>query len=122
MYYQPDSLINAAEVEEKVRGNAYLNLLYANKQFTVGARYEFYLFPLVDFEQIGYKGQGITYFFADYKNDFIQVTAGTFYEQFGTDLLFVLTKIVLSDRQQFARHPYQNHPLSRNFHQRNLGN
>lgn len=88
MYYQPDSLINAAEVEEKVRGNAYLNLLYANKQFTVGARYEFYLFPLVDFEQIGYKGQGITYFFADYKNDFIQVTAGTFYEQFGNGLTF----------------------------------
>ena len=34
-------------------------------------------------EQIGYKGQGITYFFADYKNDFLQVTAGSFYEQFG---------------------------------------
>ncbi len=88
MYYIPDSLINAMPVEEKVRGNAYLNLLYTRKEFTVGTRYEFYLFPLIDFEQIGYKGQGITYFFADYKNDFIQVTAGTFYEQFGSGLTF----------------------------------
>lgn len=83
MYYLPDSLINATEAEEKVRANTYLNLLYTNANFSVGARYEFYLFPLIDFEQIGYKGQGITYFFADYKNDFLQVTAGSFYEQFG---------------------------------------
>lgn len=86
MYYIPDSLINAVPVEEKVRGNAHLNLLYSHKDFTLGARYEFFLYPLIDFEQIGYKGQGITSFFADYKNHFIRVTAGTFYEQFGSGL------------------------------------
>ena len=42
MYYLPDSLINATEVEEKVRANTYLNLLYTNANFSVGARYEFY--------------------------------------------------------------------------------
>lgn len=83
MFYQPDSLIGAEDVDSKVRANSWLNLQYTNSGFTVGARYEFYSFPLIDFEKIGYKGQGITNYYVDYKNDFIQVTSGTFYEQFG---------------------------------------
>ena len=84
MYYIPDSIIGAKEVKEKVRANTWLNLNYTNSGFTAGLRYEFYLYPLIDFEDIGYKGQGLTNYFLDYKNDFIQVTAGTFYEQFGS--------------------------------------
>ena len=84
MYYIPDSIIGAKEVKEKVRANTWLNLNYTNSGFTAGLRYEFYLYPLIDFEDIGYKGQGLTNYFLDYKNDFIQVTTGTFYEQFGS--------------------------------------
>ena len=84
MYYIPDSIIGAKEVKEKVRANTWLNLNYTNSGFTAGLRYEFYSYPLIDFEDIGYKGQGLTNYFLDYKNDFIQVTAGTFYEQFGS--------------------------------------
>jgi len=83
MYYLPDLVIGAAEVDEKVRANTYLNLLYTNGGFSAGLRYEFYLYPLVECEKIGYKGQGISYFFGEYKNDYLQVTAGNFYEQFG---------------------------------------
>ncbi|MEG2071461.1 MAG: DUF6029 family protein, partial [Bacteroidales bacterium] len=83
MYYIPDSLIGAEPVDSKVRANTYLNVLYSNGGFSAGVRYEFFSFPLIDFEKIGYKGQGITHYFAEYKNDFIQVTGGTFYEQFG---------------------------------------
>ena len=86
MYYMPDSVIGAAEADEKVRANTYLTLLYTNGGFSAGLRYEFYLYPLVDFEKIGYKGQGLTNFFGEYKNDFLEVTAGTFYEQFGSGL------------------------------------
>lgn len=86
MYYIPDSLIGAEKVDSKVRANAFLNLLYSNGGFSAGMRYEYYQFPLLDFEKINYKGQGIKYFFADYKNSFIQVTAGNFYEQFGNGL------------------------------------
>jgi len=86
MYYIPDSTIGAQAVDSKVRGNAWLNLNYTNGGFSTGARYEFYLFPLIDFQDINYQGQGITHFFADYKNDFIQVTGGYFYEQFGQGL------------------------------------
>ncbi|MCR4964520.1 MAG: DUF6029 family protein [Bacteroidales bacterium] len=86
MYYIPDSLIGADEVDSKVRANAFLNLLYSNGGFSAGVRYEYYQFPLIDFEKINYQGQGVRYFFADYKNDFIQVTGGNFYEQFGNGL------------------------------------
>ena len=83
MYYIPDSLIGAEPVDSKVRANTYLSLMYNNGGFTVGAQYEFYSFPLIDFEKINYKGQGLTRYYFDYKNKIIQVTAGTFYEQFG---------------------------------------
>jgi len=86
MYYMPDSLIGARKVDSKVRANTYLSLQYAVGGFTIGVRYEFYLYPLIDFEDIGYQGHGLTNYFADYKNNFIQVTAGTFYEQFGNGL------------------------------------
>ena len=86
MYYIPDSIIGAEPVDSKVRGNAFLNILYSNGGFSAGMRYEFYMFPLIDFEKIGYQGQGIKYFFADYTNKFISVTAGNFYEQFGNGL------------------------------------
>ena len=86
MYYIPDSLIGAEKVSGKVRANTHLNLLYTNGGFSAGARYEFYLFPLIDMEKIGYKGHGITYFFGEYRNNFLQVTGGTFYEQFGNGL------------------------------------
>lgn len=86
MYYIPDSLIKAEKVDSKVRANAFINLLYSNGGFSAGVRYEYYQFPLIDFEKIGYKGQGVKYFFADYKNSFIQVTAGNFYDQFGNGL------------------------------------
>ncbi|MDR1346409.1 MAG: DUF6029 family protein [Bacteroidales bacterium] len=95
MYYIPDSLIGARAVESKFRANTFLSLQYSNGGFTVGARYEFYLYPLIDFEDIGYKGHGLTNYFADYRNSFIQVTAGTFYEQFGNGL----TLRMYEDRQ-----------------------
>ena len=88
MYYIPDSLIGAEKVDSKVRANSWLNLNYTNGGLTIGARYEFYSTPLIDFEKIGYKGQGITHYFADYKTDLLQVTVGTFYEQFGQGLSF----------------------------------
>ncbi|HNW68199.1 MAG TPA: DUF6029 family protein, partial [Bacteroidales bacterium] len=68
MYYIPDSLIGAKKVDEKVRANTWLNLNYSNGGFTAGVRYEFYSFPLIDFDNIGYKGQGLTNYFVDYKN------------------------------------------------------
>lgn len=88
MFYIPDSLIGAEKVDSKVRANAWLNLNYTNGGLTFGTRYEYYSNPLIDFEKIGYKGQGFTHYFADYKTNLLQVTVGTFYEQFGQGLSF----------------------------------
>jgi hypothetical protein len=88
MYYIPDSLIGAEEVDSKVRGNAHLNVNYTLGNFSAGLRYEYYQYPLIDMEKINYQGQGFTHYYVDYKTDFIQVTAGTFYEQFGNGLIF----------------------------------
>lgn len=88
MFYIPDSLIGAREVDSKVRANAHLNLNYTLGGFSAGVRYEYYQYPLIDMEDIGYRGQGFTHYFLDYKTDFLQVTAGTFYEQFGNGLIF----------------------------------
>lgn len=87
MYYIPDSIMGAREVKEKVRANTWLNLNYTNGGFKAGVRYEFYSYPLIDFEDIDYKGQGLTNYFLEYQNDFIQVTAGTFYDQFGSGMV-----------------------------------
>ncbi|MDL2312769.1 DUF6029 family protein [Bacteroidales bacterium OttesenSCG-928-B11] len=88
MYYIPDSTIGAEKVDSKVRANAHLNVNYTLGNFSAGIRYEYYQYPLIDMEKIGYKGQGFTHYYADYKTDFIQVTAGSFYEQFGNGLVF----------------------------------
>ncbi len=86
-YYVTDSAIGAYEVPEKFKMNAYGNILYTNGNFTAGMRYEAYLNPLEGFDP-RYKGNGIPYRFVSYKNDFIEVTAGNFYEQFGSGLIF----------------------------------
>ena len=86
-YYVTDSAIGAYEVPEKFKMNAYGNILYTNGNFTAGLRYEAYLNPLEGFDP-RYKGNGIPYRFVSYKTDFIELTAGNFYEQFGSGLIF----------------------------------
>lgn len=84
-YYIPDSTIGAAKVPEKMGYNGFLNLIYTKGKFTAGIRYESYLNELQGYP-VGYKGNGIGYRFADYRTDFMEVTVGNFYEQFGSGL------------------------------------
>ncbi|MEI6574877.1 MAG: DUF6029 family protein [Bacteroidota bacterium] len=84
--YSNDSVIEAPKVDEKMRMNAYLNLLYTNGGFTAGLRYEAYLNPMLGYDQ-AYEGNGIPYRFINYKKDDLEVTVGNFYEQFGNGLI-----------------------------------
>jgi hypothetical protein len=84
-YYIPDSTIGAAEVPEKMLFNGFANILYTKGKFTAGIRYESYLNALQGYPT-GYKGTGIPYRFASYKSDFLEITVGSFYEQFGNGL------------------------------------
>ena len=86
-YYKPDSLIGAPAVPEKMLMNGFANFIYTNDNFSAGLRYESYLDPLQGFDA-RYKGSGIPYRFISYKNDGLEVTVGSYYEQFGSGLIF----------------------------------
>ena len=84
--YNEDESIGALAADEVILNNAYFNLLYTKGKFTVGVRYESYLNALKDFDP-RYNGNGIPYRFAQYNNDGLEITAGSFYEQFGSGLI-----------------------------------
>ena len=82
-----DSVIGAEKVNEKMLMNAFTNILYTNGDFSAGMRFEAYLNPILGFDK-QYKGAGLAYRFASYKKDFLEITAGNYYEQFGNGLIF----------------------------------
>jgi len=85
-YYNPDSLIGAPVVPEKIRSNGFLNLFYSRGNFTAGARLESYLPVLQGFDP-RYKDIGIANRFASYEYEGLHITAGNFYEQFGSGMV-----------------------------------
>ncbi len=84
--YQKDSLIGAPEVPEKTLLNSYANLIYTKGSFTAGIRYEAYMNTLLGYNA-RYNGNGIPYRFLTYNNEGLEITAGSFYEQFGNGLI-----------------------------------
>lgn len=86
-YYNPDSLIGAPRVPEKMLSNAFGNINFNRGKFSAGVRYEAYNNVMQGFDQ-RYKGQGITNRFARYQDDLLDITIGNIYEQFGSGLLF----------------------------------
>lgn len=84
-YYIPDSIIGADTVPEKALFNGFSNVTYTNGNFSAGIRYESYLNHLQGYPD-GYKGTGIPYRYASYKNDGLEITVGSSYEQFGSGL------------------------------------
>ncbi len=86
-YYRQDSLIGAPDVPERVLMNGFANVIYTNKNFEAGARYESYLNALQGFP-VGYQGTGIPYRYARYRSGKLDVTAGSYYEQFGSGMVF----------------------------------
>ena len=69
-----------------IRMNAFTEVNYSLGNFTAGMRFETYLPPLTGYDA-QYNGTGVPYWYANYKNDFIDVTAGNFYEQFGNGMI-----------------------------------
>ncbi|MDD3664802.1 MAG: DUF6029 family protein [Bacteroidales bacterium] len=66
--------------------NGFGNLTYTNGNFSAGMRFESYLPPLTGFNS-ELEGSNIANWYADYKNELIQITVGNFYEQFGSGLI-----------------------------------
>ena len=85
--YQEDELIGATAADEVILNNAYLNLNYTKGNFATGLRYESYLNALADYDP-EFKGNGIPYRYATYSIDGLEITAGNYYEQLGSGLIF----------------------------------
>lgn len=86
-YYNPDSLIGAPAVPEKLLMNSYANINYVKGDFSAGIRYEGYLNTLQGYDSRN-NGVGIPYRWASYKKGDLHITVGNFYEQFGSGLIF----------------------------------
>ncbi|MBK9799590.1 MAG: hypothetical protein IPP56_07635 [Bacteroidetes bacterium] len=85
-YYNTDTIIGAPIVPEKVLMNGFANINYTRDNFMCGVRYESYLNALQGF-YTRYKGNGFGFRFATFTKDNLTVTAGNFYEQFGSGLI-----------------------------------
>lgn len=81
-----DSTIGAQDVPEKLLLNARADILYTNGDFSAGLRFEMYQNPLLGFDA-RYKGQGLANYFVAYNGKRLSVTAGNFYEQFGSGMI-----------------------------------
>jgi len=86
-YYLKDSLIGAPDVPEKLLMNGFANIIYTNENFNAGLRFESYQNAMLGFDP-RYKGNGIPYRYASYTNEGLQVTVGTFFDQFGSGMIF----------------------------------
>lgn len=86
-YYLDDSGLNFLQPEEPFRSNNYLFLNISDRHFTVGFQLESYEpNALLNYNPL-FNGTNLGTYFADYKNDKLQITLGHFYEQFGSGIL-----------------------------------
>jgi len=87
--YHPDDALGITDSllqGKTLRLNGYGDVRFSMWRFNAGIRYEAYIPPLAGYDP-QYQGQGIPYWFVDYGDEKLQVTAGHFYEQFGMGMI-----------------------------------
>lgn len=78
---------NPSDPEAQRHGsNTYLNLRYTYKDFNAGLQYEIFAPPMLGYEA-QLKGHALTQYYANYSGEKLNVTLGSFYEQFGSGLI-----------------------------------
>lgn len=78
----------ALQPENPVRSNNYLNINYKYSNFSAGIQTESYQKEALLNYNPGYKNTNVCTYFLQFKNEKIDLTAGCFYEQFGSGLPF----------------------------------
>jgi hypothetical protein len=84
-YLNEDTIIGANQPPSKGLINSYMNVFYTQGNFKAGLRFESYL-PRIQGYPNRFDGTGLGMRYVGYANDFIDVTIGSFYEQFGSGL------------------------------------
>jgi hypothetical protein len=86
-WLQDDSAINFTAPDEQFRANNYFFLNYNLGKFTAGIQYESYLpEPLIGYAP-ELQGNGVANYYLNFKHENLDLTAGYFYEQFGSGLI-----------------------------------
>ncbi len=86
-YLLEDQTIGANQPDQISLLNSYMNVFYTQGNFKAGLRMESYL-PSIQGYPVNFNGTGIGMRYVGYENDFVDVTMGSFYEQFGSGLAF----------------------------------
>jgi hypothetical protein len=84
-YLNTDSLIGATQPDSKGLLNTYMNVFYTQGHFKAGMRFESYL-PRIQGYPSTFDGTGLGMRYIGYSNDFVDITLGSIYEQFGSGL------------------------------------
>ncbi len=88
-FLQDDEGLNFYSPTDNFRSNNYLRLDFQNGNFSYGIQYESYLpSALLGYSEIFNNNDGIAQYYVKYENKNSEVTAGSFYEQFGNGLVF----------------------------------
>lgn len=86
-WYLNDKGRGIAHPEDPVRSNSYLLVNYQIGRFSAGIQAEAYEPNALLNYNPGFKGTDIATYYAAYKSDKLELTAGYFYEQFGSGML-----------------------------------
>ena len=88
IYYEDANLGITSEnlPEEIFLTNSFANIIYSADNFSAGIRYEAYQNALLGFDK-RYNGEGISYRYAQFNKDGLDITIGNFYEQFGSGMI-----------------------------------
>ena len=87
IFYHEDSKTAAIVPEDNFGSNNYLKLDYYRGKFSAGVQMEGYL-PVLQGYPTNLTKAGLTNYYAQWVDDSFSVTAGTFFDQFGSGLLF----------------------------------
>ena len=86
-YYNKDLKTGAVVPDAKSGSNNYLKADYYSNRFSAGIQMEVYAPVLLGYNA-DLKGAALTGYYLDWTDEDFSITAGTFYEQFGSGLLF----------------------------------
>jgi len=86
-YYQNDVTTNFTAPKDKLRSMNYFNLQYVYKDFSGGLQYEAFLPSAFLGYNPDFKDNALATYFFNYKKKNLDITAGYFYDQFGSGLV-----------------------------------
>ncbi len=87
LLYVKDNAIGTATPEDRIGSNNYAKIDFYRGRFSAGVQLEGYL-PAQQNFPYGLDGVNLTNYYVSWTDDAFNVTAGTFYEQYGSGLLF----------------------------------